>query len=68
VAKQRLTTHKCAKRRFTFTATGQIRSAKGMKSHFRRRKSARVKREFDRTIEVSETNVKRIKRMLPYGS
>jgi large subunit ribosomal protein L35 len=39
-----------------------------MKSHFRRRKSARVKREFDRTIEVSETNVKRIKRMLPYGS
>jgi len=39
-----------------------------MKSHFRRRKAARVKRQFDRTIEVSETNVKRIKRMLPYGS
>ncbi len=68
MAKQKLKTHKGAKRRFTFTATGQIRSAKGMKSHFRRRKSARVKREFDRTIEVSETNMKRIKRMLPYGS
>ncbi len=68
MAKQKLKTHKGAKRRFTFTATGKIRSAKGMKSHFRRRKSARVKREFDRTIEVSETNVKRIKRMLPYGS
>ena len=68
MAKQKLKTHKGAKRRFTFTSTGQIRSAKGMKSHFRRRKSARVKREFDRTIEVSETNVKRIKRMLPYGS
>lgn len=68
MAKQKLKTHKGAKRRFTFTATGQIRSAKGMKSHFRRRKAPRVKRQFDRTIEVSETNVKRIKRMLPYGS
>lgn len=68
MAKQKLKTHKGAKRRFTFTATGQIRSAKGMKSHFRRRKAARVKRQFDRTVEVSETNVKRIKRMLPYGS
>ncbi len=68
MAKQKLKTHKGAKRRFTFTATGQIRSAKGMKSHFRRRKAARVKRQFDRTIEVSETNVKRIKRMLPYGN
>ena len=68
MAKQKLKTHKGAKRRFTFTATGQIRSAKGMKSHFRRRKSKHVKRQFDRTIEVSETNVKRIKRMLPYGS
>ena len=68
MAKEKLKTHQGAKRRFTFTATGQIRSAKGMKSHFRRRKSARVKREFDRTIEVSETNVKRIKRMLPYGN
>lgn len=68
MAKQKLKTHKGAKRRFTFTASGQIRSAKGMKSHFRRRKSARVKRQFDRTIEVSETNVTRIKRMLPYGN
>lgn len=68
MAKQKLKTHKGAKRRFTFTATGKIRSAKGMKSHFRRRKAARVKRQFDRTIEVSETNEKRIKRMLPYGS
>ncbi len=68
MAKQKLKTHKGAKKRFTFTATGQIRSAKGMKSHFRRRKAARVKRQFDRTIEVSESNEKRIKRMLPYGS
>ena len=68
MAKQKLKTHKGAKRRFTFTATGQIRSAKGMKSHFRRRKAARVKRQFDRTIEVSESNVTRIKRMLPYGN
>ncbi|MCA9860112.1 MAG: 50S ribosomal protein L35 [Thermomicrobiales bacterium] len=68
MAKQKLKTHKGAKRRFTFTATGKVMSAKGMKSHFRRRKAARVKRQFDRKIEVSDANVKRIKRMLPYGS
>jgi len=42
--------------------------AKGMKSHFRRRKAARVKRMFDRMEEVHETNEKHVRRMLPYGS
>ena len=35
----KLKTHKGAKKRFNFTATGKVRRAKGMKSHFRRRKS-----------------------------
>ena len=44
----KLKTHKGAKKRFDFTATGKARMAKGMKSHFRRRKAPRVKRQFDR--------------------
>jgi len=42
--------------------------AKGMKSHFRRRKAPRVKRMFDRMLEVDETNETKVRRLLPYGS
>jgi large subunit ribosomal protein L35 len=42
VAKQKLKTHKGAKKRFKFTATGKLMRAKGMKSHFRRRKAPRT--------------------------
>jgi large subunit ribosomal protein L35 len=67
VTKQKLKTHKGAKRRFKITATGKVMRAKGMKSHFRRRKAPRVKRQFDRMLEVDSTDKKRIKRMLPNG-
>ena len=65
--KQKLKTHKGAKRRFKVTATGKIMRTKGMKSHFRRRKSARVKRQFDRMLELDKTNEKQVKRLLHYG-
>ncbi len=67
MTKQKLKTHKGAKRRFKITATGKVMRAKGMKSHFRRRKAPRVKRQFDRMLEVDSTDKKRIKRMLPNG-
>ncbi|HEY7030840.1 MAG TPA: 50S ribosomal protein L35 [Thermomicrobiales bacterium] len=61
-------THKGAKRRFKITATGKVMRAKGMKSHFRRRKAPRVLRQLDRMLEVDKTNTKKVKRLLPYGS
>ena len=68
MTKQKLKTHKGAKRRFKITGTGKLMRAKGMKSHFRRRKAPRVKRMFDRMELVHESNEKKIRRMLPYGS
>jgi large subunit ribosomal protein L35 len=68
VKKQKLKTHKGAKKRFKITATGKILRTKGMKSHFRRRKAPRVKRLFDRMIPLDESNKKQVKRLLPYGS
>jgi ribosomal protein L35 len=41
--------------------------AKGMKSHFRRRKAKRVLRALDRMHPVDESMVKNVKRLLPYG-
>ena len=68
MTKQKLKTHKGAKRRFKVTATGKLMRAKGMKSHFRRRKAPRVKRMFDRMVEVDESQTKKVKRLIPYGS
>lgn len=65
--KIKLKTHKGAKRRFKITATGKVMHAKGMKSHLRRRKAPRVKRQFDRTLVMDSTTSPGVKRMLPYG-
>ena len=64
----KLKTHKGAKRRFHATASGKLMRAKGMKSHLRRNKAKRVKRLFGEMIPVHPTNVKGLKRLLPYGT
>ena len=68
VTKQKLKTHKGAKRRFKITATGKILRTKGMKSHFRRRKSPRVKRQFDRMLPLADADRDRVRRLLPNGA
>ncbi len=65
--KVKLKTHKGAKRRFKITATGKIMHAKGMKSHLRRKKAPRVKRQFDRMLVMNEATTERVKRLLPNG-
>jgi len=67
VSKLKLKTHKGAKKRFKITATGKILQTKGMKSHHRRTKSARVKRAFDRMLPLAGSNKRKIRRLLPYG-
>ena len=63
----KMKTHKGAARRFKVTGTGQIMRTKHMKSHFRRRKSPRVKRMFDRMLPLDASQVKNISRLLPNG-
>ena len=68
VQKQKLKTHKGAKKRFKITGTGKIMRTKGMKSHFRRRKAPRVKRAFDRMLLLDGANKRSVKKLLPYGA
>ena len=63
----KIKTHKGAKSRFHLTGTGKLMRTKGGKSHLRRKKPKRVKRLYDETIQVSPSDTKRIKRLLPYG-
>ena len=63
----KLKTHKGAKSRFHITGSGKIMRAKGGKSHLRRRKPKRVKRLYDEMVPLSDSDKKRVKRLLPYG-
>ena len=64
----KMKTHKGAKKRFKITATGKIMRAKGMKSHNRRKKAPRVKRQFDRMVVLDSTNAGAVEKLLPYGA
>jgi large subunit ribosomal protein L35 len=63
----KLKTHKGAKRRFRITGTGKLVRMKGHRSHLRRKKTARAKRLFAKKIEASPSDVRMLKRALPYG-
>jgi len=64
---QKLKTHSGAKRRFKVTGTGKIMHAKGMKSHNRRKKAPRTKRQFDRMLQLDSTMTQKVRRLIPYG-
>jgi large subunit ribosomal protein L35 len=68
VSMPKMKTHKGAARRFKVTGTGKIMRTKHMKSHFRRRKSPRVKRMFDRMLPLDPSQESNVKRLLPYGT
>ncbi len=62
----KIKTHKGAQSRFHITGSGKIMRTQGGKSHFRLRKSKRVKRLYDEMIAVSPSDRVRIKRPIPY--
>lgn len=65
--KYKMKTYKAAAKRFKITKNGKILRTKGGKSHLRRKKSKRVKRQFGKMIEVTNPgDKKRIKRLAPY--
>lgn len=66
-SKYKLKTHKATAKRFRMTSTGKIVRTKGGKSHLRRRSAKRVKRQWDKSLEVSEKAMqRRIRRLAPY--
>ena len=61
----KLKTHKSAKRRFHITGSGKIMQAKIGKSHLRRKKLGRVKRQYDNMFQAHPSNQARVERLLP---
>lgn len=63
----KLKTHKGVQSRFRVTGSGKLMRTKGGKTHLRRNRSQRAKRLYDEMLAVSPSDVKRIKRLIPYG-
>jgi large subunit ribosomal protein L35 len=65
----KIKTHKGTAKRFQFSGSGKLQRTHHMKSHLRRNKSKRMRRELDEMHVVAvKADAKRIARLIPYGA
>ncbi len=62
----KLKTNKAAAKRFKKTGTGKIKYPKANKQHILTKKSAKRKRRLRKLGIADKTNMKKIRKMLPY--
>jgi large subunit ribosomal protein L35 len=60
----KMKTHKSTAKRFKITGKGKLRRLKIGRSHFRRKKSKRSKRQLRQYVEIDSANKKRLERLL----
>jgi large subunit ribosomal protein L35 len=63
----KIKTHKGAARRFHVTGSGKLMRMKGGSSHLRRKKSYRARSLYDAKLAVHESDVPRLRRLMPYA-
>ena len=66
MAKQKMKTSRAAAKRFTATGTGKLMRNKAYKRHILTKKSTKRKRNLRQDAVVDATNVKNMKKILPY--
>ena len=59
-------TKRAAAKRFKKTATGELKRMKAFKSHILTKKTAKRKRNLRKSTLTDSTNVKTMKKILPY--
>jgi large subunit ribosomal protein L35 len=60
----KIKTNRGARKRFRVTASGKIKRAKAYTSHILTKKSSKRKRKLRKSTEVSEVDLRRVRRML----
>ena len=63
----KLKTNKAASKRYKITATGKVKRTNSGKIHLLSGKSRKTKRGIRKATMCSCTNIKAIKKLLPYG-
>jgi len=64
----KMKTHRGAAKRFRSTASGKFKRSKAYKSHILTKKTTKRKRKLDTPALVSDSDQRRVEKMLPYGS
>jgi len=62
----KMKSNKSAAKRFSLTGTGKLKRAKAYKSHILTKKSTKRKRDLRKAAMTDATNVKNMKKILPY--
>jgi large subunit ribosomal protein L35 len=60
-------THRGAAKRFRVTAGGKIKRSQAYKRHILTKKSRKRKRHLDQEVLASPADLRKIRKMLPYG-
>ncbi len=67
MVKQKAKTHRGAAKRLKVTGTGKIVRSKAHKSHLLTKKTRERKRNLKTQVVIDSSNLKMVKRYLPYG-
>ena len=67
MAKQKMKTKKAASKRFKVTGNGKLKRNKANKSHILTKKTTKRKRNLRKPTLVDDTNVKTMKKIMPYS-
>ncbi len=67
MANQKMKTKRAAAKRFKVTGTGKLIRNKANKSHILTKKTTKRKRNLRKQTEVDATNVKTMKKIMPYS-
>ncbi|MCR5143952.1 MAG: 50S ribosomal protein L35 [Lachnospiraceae bacterium] len=63
----KIKTKRAAAKRFSTTGTGKLKRNKAYKSHILTKKTTKRKRNLRKSAMTDSTNVKTMKKVLPYG-
>ena len=67
MAKQKMKTKRAAAKRFKVTGSGKLNRFKANKSHILTKKTTKRKRNLRKSTLVDDTNVKTMKKIMPYS-
>ena len=62
----KLKTHKAAAKRFSLTKNGKVKRGSAFRSHILTKKTTKRKRNLRKSTTVDATNMKSMKKILPY--
>lgn len=63
----KIKTHKATAKRFVITKTNKLKQRKAGQDHFNARESGNTKRSKRRDIDTDKTQIKTIKKLMPYN-